>query len=76
MSKGNFDNVQAIKQAIANHLAGRTTVATFYFVQKFRATDIDLGDEALTIVQSMDKLEAKMLAEHSWSRKGSVEIPS
>lgn len=69
MSKGNFENVQTIKQAIANHLANRTTLATFRFVAKCWATDIELGDDAQSIVEGLDKLESKMLAEHGWSRK-------
>ena len=44
-------------------------MATLEFVVKFWATDINLGDEALSIVRSVDALEAKMLAEHGWSRK-------
>jgi hypothetical protein len=72
MSSSNFKNLQTIKQAISNHLAGRTTIATFYFVAKFWATEIDLGAEAASIVANVDKLEAKMLAEHGWSRKDSA----
>jgi flagellar biosynthesis regulator FlaF len=69
MSQNTFANVQTIKQAIANHNAGRTTISTFHFAAKFWTTDIDLGDEAQAVVQSMDALEARMFAEHGWSRK-------
>lgn len=69
VSKGNFHSIEAIKQAIENHLVSRTSVATLEFVVEFWATDIDLGDDALSIVRSMDRLEAKMLAERGWHRK-------
>jgi DNA polymerase IIIc chi subunit len=72
MSSHTFKNLQTIKQAISNHLAGRTTIATFHFVVKFWATEIDLGADAQSIVANVDKLEAKMLAEHGWSRKDSA----
>lgn len=75
MSTNNFASVETIKQAIANHAANRTTVATFEFVCKFWATDIKLGHEALAIVQSIDDLEARMLAEHGWNRRAGSVTP-
>lgn len=64
----NFKNVTSILAATENHLANRTTVATWEFVNRFWTTDIDLGASAQQIVDRITLLEGRMKAQHGWAR--------